>query len=287
MKKILITGQNSYMGNQFEEWVSQWPDDYQITKISVRNDDWKNQNWNTYDVVLNVAGIAHQKITKENENDYYKVNRDLAVSLANKAKDEGVTQFIQTSTMSVFGKNRGEITEKTTLEPKSAYGQSKMEADNLIMKLQESNFIVSIVRPPMVYGYKSPGNYRSLSHFSKITPIFPNYDNKRSMIYIKNLSEFFRTLIDTKSAGYFYPQNRELVKTSEMVKKIAEVNNKRIYLIKFVNPLIKLLSNVNIVQKVFGNLYYHSSMSNFEELNYSVFEFNESIILSEKENSNA
>src|SRR5699024_1974164 len=148
------------------------------------------------------------------------------------------------------------------------------------MNLHESNFSVSIVRPPMVYGYKSPGNYKSLSNFSKKTPIFPNYDNKRSMIYIKNLSEFFRLLIDTKSGGYFYPQNKEFVKTSEMVKKIAEVNNKQIYLIKFINPIISLLSNVNIVQKVFGNLNYHSNMSNFEEFNYSVFEFNESIILS-------
>lgn len=59
MKKILITGQNSYIGNKFEDWVKQWPDEYQITKISVRKDDWKNQNWEIYDVVLNVAGITH------------------------------------------------------------------------------------------------------------------------------------------------------------------------------------------------------------------------------------
>lgn len=41
MKNILITGVNSYIGNKFEEWVSQWPDEYSVTKISLRNDGWK------------------------------------------------------------------------------------------------------------------------------------------------------------------------------------------------------------------------------------------------------
>lgn len=282
MKKILITGQNSYIGNKFEEWVSQWPDEYQVTKISVRNDDWKNQNWSIYDVVLNVAGIAHQKITQENEKEYYKVNRDLAIGIANKAKYERVKHFIQTSTMSVFGEVCNMINLNTPCNPKTAYGKSKLEADLYLQKIQSNKFTVTIVRPPMVYGPKSPGNYKILSSFAKRTPIFPRVNNKRSMIYINNLSEFFRIIIEERYDGVKYPQNVQYVNITELVKQIAKVNNHNII---FVNSfgIPEILSNeITLFQKIFGNLTYQREMSNFD-LEYNIKDFNGSILETERE----
>src|SRR5699024_5618173 len=101
MKKILITGKNSYIGGKFKEWVEQWPDEYIVDEISVRGDEWKEADFSSYDSILHVAGIAHRKETKENENLYYEINQNLAIKVAKKAKKEGIKQFIFLSTMSV------------------------------------------------------------------------------------------------------------------------------------------------------------------------------------------
>lgn len=281
MKKILITGQNSYIGNKFAEWVSQWPDEYQITKTSVRNDDWKNQNWGIYDVVLNVAGIAHQRITKESESDYYKVNRDLAIDLANKAKNDGVKHFIQISTMSVFGIDTGKIDKNTPCNPINAYGKSKLEADSSIFKLKNDSFNITIVRPPMVYGPNCKGNYTSLKKLAKVIPFFPSFENKRSMIFIDNLSQFIMIIINKEIEGYMYPQNTHYVATKDMVKQISKANNHSIIFVDVLNPIIALL-NVKIINKIFKDLIYDKSMSSLD-LKYDTVDFVESIRLSEYE----
>src|SRR5699024_6813159 len=225
MKNILITGVNSYIGNKFEEWVSQWSDEYNISKISLKSDEWKTMDWTEFDVILHVAGIAHRKETEENEKLYYEVNRDLAIKLAEKAKKEKVQHFIQLSTMSVFGKTTGIITKDTPTNPTNHYGRSKLEADNKLTDLRSSNFIVSVIRPPMVYGSECPGNYQKLSNFIKKIRVFPNISNKRSMIYISNLTECIKQIIDNQLSGIFYPQNDEYINTYNLALQVSKENN--------------------------------------------------------------
>ena len=157
--------------------------------------------------------------------------------------------------MSVYGLEVGHITKSTEPHPKSAYGKSKLQADEEIKKLEDENFKFACLRPPMVYGKNCRGNYQSLRRFALKSPIFPDYRNQRSMIYIGNLCEFVKEIIDTQIAGLFFPQNSEYVTTSEMVTLIAKENGKKIRLTKFFNWVIRIAS-VSIVKKVFGNLTY-------------------------------
>lgn len=255
MKQILITGKNSYVGNSLEKWIKQWPEKYQIHKISLRDDKWRKEDFSKFDVIVHVAGIVHQKETKENEQDYYRVNRDLAIELARKAKEEGVPHFIFLSTMSVYGLETGVITKDTPLNPKTHYGKSKLEAERAIERLSSDTFHVAIVRPPMIYGKNCPGNYQRLRWLALKTPIFPDIENKRSMIYIDNLSEFLKNVIDQIGEGLFCPQNKEYVNTSNLVQQIAVNNKKKIYLTKIFNPILKFLK-LDVVNKVFGTLIY-------------------------------
>ena len=232
MKKILITGANSYIGTSFEKWVGQWPDKYSVDTVDMKDGSWKKKDFSQYDVVFHVAGIAHIKETKENQGLYYKVNRDLAYETAKKAKADGVKQFIFLSSMSVYGIETGVISKDTPLRPNSAYGKSKVEAEELISGLASDVFKVATLRPPMVYGKGCKGNYQRLAKLAVKTPIFPDIDNKRSMVYIDNLCEFVRLLIDDCGAGLYFPQNDEYVKTSEMVKLIAEAHGKKIRMTK-------------------------------------------------------
>lgn len=275
MKNILITGKNSYIGTSLENWLMREPDKYKVDTVDMKDRSWKEKDFSSYDVVFHVAGIAHIKETSDNQNLYYKVNRDLAYETAQKAKQDGVEQFIFLSSMSVYGIEQGVIDKNTPLTPNSAYGKSKIEAEKLINKLKDDSFTVATLRPPMVYGKGCRGNYPRLVGLALKTPIFPKVDNKRSMIYIDNLSEFVKRLIDNRSGGLFFPQNADYVNTSEMVRIIAEVHGKRVVMTKLFNPLLRLL-NVSTVNKVFGDLVYDMSMSNYVS-DYRVCGFRESV----------
>ena len=183
MKRVLITGKDSYIGTKFAQWLSQWPDKYKVEEVDLKDANWKEKDFSSYDVVFHVAGIAHVKETKENKELYYKVNRDLAYKAASKAKKEGINHFVFLSSMSVYGIETGVIKKNTKLNPKSNYGKSKLQAEEFINSLQDDNFSVAILRPPMTYGKGCKGNYPRLSKLALKVPFFPDVKNKRSMVY--------------------------------------------------------------------------------------------------------
>ncbi len=236
----------------------QTPHDYHVDVKETLNWIPGACDFANYDVVFNVAGIAHIKETKKNEHLYYEVNRDLAISIAEEAKAAGVRKFIQMSTMSVYGLNEGHITKQTAVDPKNAYGRSKAEADDAIMKLADDSFIFTCLRPPMVYGKDCKGNYQRLRTLALKSPIFPRYDNERSMIYIENLCEFVKRCIDSERDGLFFPQNEQYVNTSEMVELIASEHGKRVRLTRAFNWAISKLP-VSTSRKMFGSLTYEKT----------------------------
>ncbi|QQP69557.1 NAD-dependent epimerase/dehydratase family protein [Carnobacterium sp. CS13] len=281
-KKVLITGVNSYVGNQLAEWLNKEPEKYEVVKKSVRNNKWKEIVFSSFDVVVHVAGIAHQDTKADQEDQYYKINTNLTIELATKAKAEGVSQFIFMSSMIVYGASSkiGEtkvITKETIPEPVNFYGNSKLLAEEGILPLQTEEFNVVVIRPPMIYGKGSKGNYPLLAKFAKVSPVFPDIENQRSMLYVDNLTEIIRLIIVNEDQGIFFPQNKSYVQTSEMVETIAKVNEKKIKLIKLLNPLLLTLGKkIKIINKVFGSLTYEPSLS-FYESNYQLNDLKESI----------
>ena len=254
-KNIIITGKGSYIGTSVKNYLLRNPDNYFVEELETKGLIPSPRLFYGYDVVFHVAGIAHIKETKKNKHLYYEVNRDLTVKIAEAAKAAGVKQFIVLSTMNVYGLLTGHINKDTEPKPISAYGDSKLQADIEISKLSDNSFNVAVLRPPMVYGKDCKGNYQKLRCFALKSPIFPKYKNTRSMIYIGNLCEFVKRLIDNCSSGLFFPQNKEYVCTSEMVLHIARFHNKRVLLFCIFNPFIKMI-RISVINKVFGNLTY-------------------------------
>lgn len=255
MKRILITGAKSYIGESVRAYLMATPDAYDVQIKDTMGWEPQTSDFTGIDVVFNVAGIAHIKETANNRHLYYDVNRDLVIKIAESAKTAGVKQFILLSTMSVYGLTVGRINKNTPTNPVNAYGKSKVEADMAIEKLVDDNFKFACLRPPMVYGKGCKGNYQSLRKFALKSPIFPDYKNQRSMIYIGNLCEFVKQVIDFDRSGLFFPQNGEYTRTSDMVKTIAGCHGKKIRLTKVFNCGIKIVP-LNVVKKVFGDLVY-------------------------------
>lgn len=274
-KKILIIGENSYIGNELSKYLLNWKEYYEIKKISARGMAPQKDIFEGYDVILDVAGIAHRKETKSNRHEYYEINRDLTIEMAKCAKEAGVSQFIVMSTMSVYGKVTGNIQKETVPTPTNAYGDSKLQADSALMEMQNDKFKVVVLRPPMVYGKGCKGNYQSLRKLALKTPIFPDFINKRSMIYIGNLCEFIKRIIDGDYRGIYLPQNSEYVSTYDMVRYISKYNNKKIVGVGFINPFIRIFPH-KILKKIFGNLIYEKVDT------IDKFSFEESMRLTEK-----
>lgn len=257
MKKILITGANSYIGTSFEKYMSQWPDQYQVDTVDMIDGTWRDKSFSGYDAVYHVAGIAHIKETTENQHLYYEVNRDLAIKTATKAKNDGVRQFVFLSTMSVYGVVEGVITRNTKPDPKNHYGKAKYEAEEGMKTLCGEDFAVAVMRPPMVYGDGCKGNYQMLVKFAKTMPVFPDYKNRRSMIHVERLSAFVKQVIDKCADGLFLPQDESYVCTCQMVKEIAATMGKDMKLWKILNPAVYLVRRFTTVgKKAFGDLIY-------------------------------
>lgn len=275
MKKVLITGANSYIGTSFEKYIKEnYPDEFQIDTLDMKDPNWKKHDFSDYDSVFHVAGIAHADVghvSEETKQLYYRINTDLAIETAKKAKVEKVKQFIFMSSMIVYsGCKETHITKETIPKAENFYGDSKLQADLAIQKLNDNAFKTCVIRPPMIYGKGSKGNYKELSKLATKLPIFPKVNNKRSMLYIGNLCEFIRLIIVHEDNGVFFPQNAEYINTSNLVKMIASVKGNRSFLLPGTSLLIKTLKNLpgkigNLAVKAFGDLFYDLDMSVYRD----------------------
>lgn len=282
MKKVLITGANSYIGTSVEKYITEhYPDECSFDTLDMIDGSWRETSFSDYDVVFHVAGIAHQKETKDNAESYDKINCDLAVETARKAKADGVGQFVLLSSMSVYGLLKGKITNETKPNPNTNYGKSKLKAENAILPLQDESFKVCILRPPMIYGKGCKGNYLSLVKFAKKLKFFPYVKNARSMLYIGNLCEFVYLMIRNGERGLFFPQNSEYTNTSKMVKTIAASHEKKLRLVHGFGWAVKFCGLfMKLVKKAFGNLTYDMSMSEYKD-EYRMTTLEDSIKISE------
>ena len=288
-KKVLITGQGSYIGTAVERWLLKDKDHYQVDTLDMQDETWRDTDFSQYDVVYHVAGIAHAdvgNVTEEQKQLYYKVNTDLTIEVVERARQAKVKQFIFMSSMIVYsGCKENFITSETEPCPLNFYGDSKWRADQKIQEMDAENFKVVVLRPPMIYGKGSKGNYPQLAKLASKLPVFPIVKNQRSMLHIDNLCQFVKLMIDNEEHGVFFPQNGEYSNTSDMVQMIAEVKGHRIIMIPFVGIFIKLLEKVpgkigGLTIKAFGNSSYDMSMSEYKE-NYRVNSLRKSIVLTE------
>jgi len=272
--KVLVVGANSYIGDSFAAYAK---GRLQIDVVD-SYEKWKTADFGQYHSVLFVAGLAHQGRgqRKANKDMYFTVNRDLAVDVAKRVGESGLSQFIYLSSMAVYGKATGEISGDAIPQPNvnAPYGLSKYQAEIALSKVLSPKQLC-IVRPPMVYGLNCPGNFSKLVKLATKTPVFPKISNRRSMIYIDNLCEFLAQAVENNLAGVHLPQNSTHVCTSELVSLISKHQGRKIHMTRLLNLPIRLFASlVPTVGKMFGDLYYTSSQT---EEAYNVTGFEESI----------
>ena len=258
MKKVLITGANSYIGISFANYVKEYyASELSIDSVDMIDGRWREKDFSLYDVVYHVAGIAHADVGNVSE----------------ETKAEGVKQFVFMSSAIVYGESAPygklkRITVDTEPQPANFYGDSKWQADKGVRELANEAFTITVLRPPMIYGKNSKGNYPTLAKIAKTLPVFPDIRNERSMLYIENLCEFLCQVMIRSEGGIFWPQNAEYTNTSEMVKIIGEVSSHKVRVSKAWNWMVSIASHIpgkisSLANKAFGNMSYDQRMSQY------------------------
>jgi UDP-glucose 4-epimerase len=293
-KRILVTGENSYIGSSFINYAGINYPNLKIESIGLHGNGWRKMSFSGYDAVFHVAGIAHADIGSCDEKakaEYYNVNTDLAINVCKKAKLDGVSRFVFMSSIIIYGDSvpywrRKVIDEKTVPRATNFYGDSKLKADVAVRAMADDVFKVIVIRSPMVYGKGSKGNYHRLAKMACITPFFPNIENNRSMIYIENLCELLCQIMLIENmlerSVALLPQNAGWVKTCDMVKEIARVNGRSIWLTGLLTPFVWMAEKMQgrigrLADKAFGNCCYALDSSKYEGLDYQKIDFVESI----------
>lgn len=290
MKRILITGSGSFIGESLAAYLAKWSDRYGVDTLNMEQPDWKRHDFSGYDAVFHVAGVAHSDtagMSDAERRNYFRVNTDLAVETAAHAKAAGVKQFLFMSTAVVYGSavplgKRRVITRDTPPAPDNIYGLSKLRAEHRLGVLDCPEFRVVILRPPLIYGPGCKGNYPELRKLALGLPAFPKVENCRSMLYIGNFTEFLRLLIEDEAHGVFFPQNREYVNTADLARQIAGAHGKKLWLIPGFTWALKLLRPVTaLVDKAFGSLCYDQDLSRYDK-EYRRYTLTDSIRETEK-----
>ena len=222
-KRVLLIGGNSYLAKAF---TSKCDDRLNITALhrGEKIGDYFELNesfFAGFDVVINFAAIVHQR--HPDTALAQKVNAELPTYLATLAKRAGVEQFIQMSTIAVYG-NAQYISSQSVPNPDTAYGATKLEADCSVVALGDASFIVTLVRPTVVYGLNAPGNMQALMKLIAVDfPLpFAYGANRRSILYVGNLVNALERIIERKHKGVFLLCDKKSLSLQQIAEALRE-----------------------------------------------------------------
>ena len=258
MINVLITGGGGFIAGAVRSRLEEFPGRYRVGCVSLRDGAWREKGFSGWDCVVHAAGIAHVKNDPALEGEYLRVNRDLTLEVARRAKADGARQFIFLSSVIVYGDPppagaRFTIGPDTPPAPANAYGRSKLEAEEGLRALADEGFRVAALRLPMVFGRGCKGNYNALAALAQKSPVFPRFENRRGVLYVENLAEYIRRIIDAGEGGLFFPQD-EIVSTAQLAAQIARAHGRRLSLLRALNPAVRLLGRRGMVRRAFGDM---------------------------------
>ena len=278
MRNVLVIGGSSFVAQNIIKYFSA---DYKFNSVTRNSSGFMNEIivddyfdldthlFQNVDIVINCAAIVHQPKIKD-ETIYNRVNYELTMYIAKLAIQAGVHQFLQLSTIAVYGAVN-KISIDTKELPNNPYGSSKLKADQELLKMSTNYFTVVCIRPPMIYGGgNAPGNMMRLIKLvdKKIPLPFGNANCKRDFIYIKTLVKYCQNALECNKSSIYIVKDSFSLSTKELVELIFEKLEVRTSLFSLPNFFLFLIRKVkpSVFDKLFGKL---ELTPNLEYSNYS------------------
>lgn len=274
MTNVAIIGKDSYIGGHIA--VALREKGFSVVEVDALDDRWADFDFTTVDTVIHVAAIVHRKDIADPAV-YENVNVKLPLAVVERAAAAGVLQFVFMSSMAVYG--RGHVLQDccivpdSPLCPKTEYAKSKLQAEQALQQSIDSSMVLSIVRPPSVYGRGCKGNlfYR----YEKIASLLPRIpacepDCLQGLLYIDNLCSAIYAIINDRKAGCFHPQDSSLLTMTEILCEIQRCRSGKSYVSDALGRLVSLFSFMPVYQKLFGAVYYADCFAEQEALSSSI-----------------
>jgi nucleoside-diphosphate-sugar epimerase len=281
--KILVTGANGLVGRALCNALSQ--QGYKVTAaLRFQNTalagferviiggidsttDWSGALLNV-DAVIHLAARVHvmHDAVVDPLAEFRKVNVDGTLNLAMQAAKAGVRRFIFISSVKVNGEhtvNNKPFTEADIANPQDAYGLSKFEAEQGLLRIaQQTGMEVVIIRPPLVYGAGVKANFASMMRAVKRGMPLPlgAIHNQRSFVYVDNLVSLIVHCIDAPAAAnqVFLVSDGVGLSTSALMRACAVALGVKSRLLPVPQKLIEVFATIlgkqDIAQRLCGNL---------------------------------
>ena len=248
MKSLFITGGSGFVGSNLIKLFSSI---YEIVSYKKGALVQVNQ-----DVVIHLAGKAHDLKNVSSSDEYYKVNTELTKEIFDAFLTSEAKVFITLSSVkAVADEVEGELTEEVTPNPITHYGKSKLLAEQYILSQPiPAGNRVYILRPCMIHGPGNKGNLNLL--YSLVSKGLPwplgLFENSRSYLSIENLCFIIKELIDREDipSGVYNVADDGPLSTNEVIKLIAESKGKKARILNLNKNLIKVLARVGDLLKL-------------------------------------
>lgn len=267
--KVLVTGASGFIGSRLVELCDKSM--FEFILISLKNIDVEDIDFEGVDSVIHLAGLAEKK-NRTSEADIIRVNTDLTCKLAQAAKQGSVKHFIFMSSVKACGNGLNVIDENTQCSSENdIYGRSKLLAEENLVELSDSDFCVSILRPPIVYGPNVKGNILRLLKLSDSDYLLPfgSIDNKRSMVFIDNLIDFIFKLLKKPLNGVLLVSDPNSASTTYLITTIRMYLGRKSRLLKM--PVIFLLVLRKVSPSIYNRLF--ESLEVNSECSFNEIEF--------------
>ncbi len=282
MAKILVTGATGFVGRSLVPAllkaghkvrcaVSQKVDSLQTEQVVI--DRLENQkDWSEalqgIDTIIHLAARVHIMNDKSKSplDEYCKVNSLATKNLADQAAEHGVKRFIFLSSIKVNGESTAKgfpFTEESIAEPEDPYGQSKLNAEQYLHSISQSTKMkIVILRPPLIYGAGVKANFlKLLKLVDRGLPLpFGKVQNRRSFIYIDNLTSAICAVIDApEAANQVYlvadDDSLSLAHLMDLIAKEMKVKSRLIAVpVNVLTCCLKLLGLKNLSSRLLGSL---------------------------------
>lgn len=265
-KSILMTGSTGFVGSNLIPYLESQNKEIEIYKIIRDNNTSHNENQvldyttlfnseSKFSSYIHLAGKAHDLKKTSNESEYFEVNYELTKKLFDRfLNDEQAETFIFISSVKAVADSiEGELKEDYKPEPVTAYGQSKLKAENYILDNLPKNKKAIILRPCMIHGPGNKGNLNLLFSIVKRGIPWPlgAFENSRSFLSVENLCFVIKEILEGKlESGVYNVADDETFSTNNLIQLIAVSQNKKPRVLKVPQPLIKVISKIGDVLKL-------------------------------------
>ena len=236
MKRVFITGSSGFVGRNLMQYLEPF-----YTCLKHRRDGLIEID---HDIVIHLAGKAHDLRNISNHEEYYQINTELTKKVFDAFLASDAKVFITLSSVkAVADEVKGELSEEQIANPITHYGKSKLLAEQYILSKEiPVGKRVYILRPCMIHG---PGNKGNLNLLYKIVskgipwPL-GSFENKRSFCCIDNLMFIIKELIvrEDITSGVFNVADDKPLSTNNVIQLIAKSRSKKAQIFYFQKSVI-------------------------------------------------